>query len=72
MTRPGETTSGQDGAAAEGADVRCPCGSLLARMFPGGVELKCRRCRRRVVVAVGADGNVTVEGELLAVGDRRK
>ena len=31
----------------EGAsDLRCGCGSLLARLVPGAVELKCRRCKR--------------------------
>jgi phage FluMu protein Com len=29
---------------------RCLCGSMLARLVPGGVELKCRRCKRQVVV----------------------
>ena len=33
-------------------DVRCLCGSLLARLVPGGVELKCRRCHRTQVVAL--------------------
>ncbi len=32
------------------ADCRCRCGSLLARLVSGGVELKCRRCKRTVVV----------------------
>ncbi len=32
------------------ADVRCDCGSLLARRVAGGVELKCRRCKRTVVL----------------------
>jgi phage FluMu protein Com len=27
-------------------DVRCGCGSLLARFVDGAVELKCRRCKR--------------------------
>lgn len=27
-------------------DVRCGCGSLLARVVGGGVELKCRRCKK--------------------------
>jgi len=27
-------------------DCRCACGSLLARLVEGGVELKCRRCKR--------------------------
>lgn len=34
-----------------GADeLRCDCGSLLARWTPDGLELKCRRCKRRIVV----------------------
>jgi hypothetical protein len=34
------------------SDLRCLCGSLLARLVPGGVELKCRRCHRTRVVAL--------------------
>lgn len=30
--------------------LRCHCGSLLARLVEGGVELKCRRCKRTFVV----------------------
>lgn len=49
---------GCDGRARAGADeLRCECGSLLARWTPDGLELKCRRCKRRVVVPVeGAPG----------------
>jgi hypothetical protein len=32
------------------ADLRCGCGNLLARRVAGGVELKCRRCKRTVVL----------------------
>jgi phage FluMu protein Com len=35
-------------------DCRCGCGSLLARLRPGGVELKCRRCKRVVVLPLAA------------------
>jgi hypothetical protein len=31
-------------------ECRCLCGSLVARRVPEGVELKCRRCKRSVVV----------------------
>jgi len=31
-------------------ECRCPCGSLVARRVPDGVELKCRRCKRTVVL----------------------
>jgi hypothetical protein len=31
-------------------NLRCHCGSLLARLVPGGVELKCRRCKRTITV----------------------
>jgi hypothetical protein len=40
----------RDATAAH--DVRCDCGSLLARWTPAGLELKCRRCKRHVVVRV--------------------
>ena len=33
-------------------ELRCTCGSLLARFVAGGVELKCRRCKRAVIVPV--------------------
>jgi hypothetical protein len=32
------------------ADCRCPCGSLLARRVERGVELKCRRCKRTLIL----------------------
>ena len=32
------------------AEYRCDCGSLLARWRDGDIELKCRRCKRCVVV----------------------
>jgi hypothetical protein len=39
-------------------EIRCCCGSLLARRTPGGIELKCRRCRRSLLVTVASDGSV--------------
>jgi hypothetical protein len=36
----------------DGGSLRCLCGSLLARYVPGGIELKCRRCKRAVVVPI--------------------
>ena len=38
-------------AAAKPIDsLRCSCGSLLARVVADGVELKCRRCKRQVII----------------------
>ncbi len=31
---------------SESQEHRCLCGSLLARITPQGVELKCRKCKR--------------------------
>ncbi len=28
-----------------GPELRCGCGSLLAKLVAGAVELKCRRCK---------------------------
>ena len=33
-------------------DVRCECGTLLARKVGTRLELKCRRCKRIVGVAI--------------------
>jgi hypothetical protein len=42
---------GGDGpATGSGRESRCVCGSLLARITARGVELKCRRCKRIVLV----------------------
>jgi len=42
----------------EGDEQRCVCGSLLARLVPGGVEVKCRRCKRTLTLPLGADAGV--------------
>jgi phage FluMu protein Com len=39
-------------AGPEADDCRCLCGSLLARVVDGYVELKCRRCKRTLQVPV--------------------
>lgn len=49
-------------------DLRCGCGSLLARQRADGIELKCRRCRRCMLLRWEADGSISVnelgQGEL--------
>ena len=35
-------------------ELRCDCGSLLARLIAGEIELKCRRCKR--VLTLRLDG----------------
>ncbi len=46
----------QETTEEAGAACRCLCGSLLARLVPGGVELKCRRCKRtHLIPLVEAD-----------------
>ena len=52
-TRRGETgISVACCGASERDEVRCACGSLLARWTPQGLELKCRRCKRTLIVPV--------------------
>lgn len=38
-------------AVADPPETRCACGRLLARLTDAGIELKCSRCRRVVVIA---------------------
>ena len=46
------------------SDCRCVCGSLVARLVEGGVELKCRRCKRTLVVALTPE---SLEGGATAI-----
>jgi phage FluMu protein Com len=46
------TPNAADAAAQADVECRCDCGSLLARWRDGAIELKCRRCKRRVVLEV--------------------
>ena len=39
------------GRSVAATDLRCDCGSLMARVTARGIELKCRRCKRIVLVA---------------------
>jgi len=43
---PGARRAAAPGCPGGESDLRCGCGSLLARMVAGAVELKCRRCKR--------------------------
>jgi len=40
--------------------LRCDCGSLLARLVAQGVEIKCRRCKRQVILPIETKGAVRV------------
>jgi len=56
---------------ARAEDRRCLCGSLLARLVAGGVELRCRRCKRTVVVPLspGGSGDTAFRAERIPVGE---
>jgi phage FluMu protein Com len=41
----------------DGKPLRCHCGNLLARLVPGGVEIKCRRCKRTIVIPLEKIGS---------------
>lgn len=49
--------NGAGGEGQEGTELRCACGSLLARYVDGKVELKCRRCKRTMWITVSAEAN---------------
>ena len=40
--------------AAAHDETRCLCGRLLARLTDAGIELKCPRCRRVIVIGWSA------------------
>ena len=36
---------------ADAGDLRCGCGRLLAKVVPGGLEIRCTRCKASHVLA---------------------
>jgi hypothetical protein len=50
----GRIEPGPGHARGEEAELRCGCGSLLARLVQNHLELKCRRCKRAWVIPVTA------------------
>ena len=37
-------------AAPLSSETRCECGQLIAKVIGGGLELKCKRCKRIVLI----------------------
>ena len=58
-------------AAGDADECRCVCGNLVAKVVRGGVELKCRRCKRTLLVAVPT-GALPRPGASLRVGAARE
>jgi hypothetical protein len=42
------------------SELRCECGNLIARLVAGRVELKCRRCKRTIMLPIspGAESDM--------------
>jgi hypothetical protein len=53
-------------AEGDAAECRCVCGNLVARVVSEGVELKCRRCKRVLLVEVPV-GSLERRGSVLLV-----
>jgi phage FluMu protein Com len=47
----GETKPAPASAGAQSGDRRCGCGKLAARVTAAGVEIKCSRCKRVMIVS---------------------
>ena len=43
----------------EKEELRCECGSLVARLVEDGLEIKCRRCKRILVIPITLTMEVT-------------
>ncbi len=46
------------------SELRCECGSLLARLVKDRLEIKCRRCKRVMVIPIAAAKKVMEITEL--------
>lgn len=41
-------------------ETRCECGQLIAKLRPEGVELKCKRCKRLILIPYSQVGDTHV------------
>lgn len=44
------STTPPNSHSADHDEARCECGQLIAKMRGQGIELKCKRCKRIVVI----------------------
>jgi len=44
------TTQAENSGACHGNETRCECGQLIAKVRGRAIELKCKRCKRIVVI----------------------
>lgn len=44
-------------------ELRCICGSLVAKIKKNGIELKCRRCKRVAMIPFAGGGEIDIEKE---------
>jgi hypothetical protein len=58
----GQSKAGHDHPGTK--PFHCLCGSLLARLVPGGVELKCRRCKRQIIVPLEKNRTAKMANEI--------
>ena len=45
-----DTASPRRNRASGSGEARCECGQLMAKLRHDGIELKCKRCRRIVLL----------------------
>ena len=44
------STTSSIGHSADCSETRCECGQLIAKVCGQGLELKCKRCKRIIVI----------------------
>jgi hypothetical protein len=44
------TTKAPVSECGQDNETRCECGQLIAKVVGGGLELKCKRCKRIVMI----------------------
>ena len=54
---PEECDHSSDVASQDEDLVRCLCGALVARYVNGQIELKCRRCKRTMLIPISRENS---------------
>jgi phage FluMu protein Com len=56
---------------ALGREARCECGQLIAKMQMDGIQLKCKRCKRFVVIPFTSIESWTVPSPSAEAHDKK-
>lgn len=72
MSEHDDAATRSDGSHSAGTqEARCECGQLIAKLQHDGIELKCKRCKRIVMIPFTSIGGWTAPSPSVVAPGRK-